>query len=141
MVGGKLLRHEADLDHRAHSFLQQTVVDLINIGEVVHRVAVLVFVIDFQFVMQYGVAADVTKSRCLCHFAKIAVVSRPQGKCCAARVEHLLPKVGNGVPPAVASITITWGAAGVWPCAGSWNGIDSRTKHRAVIMRTFLLHL
>ena len=61
-IEGQLLGHEADLDDRADAILQQAIVDLIDIGKVVDRVAVLVLVVDSDLVMQDGVKAHIAKS-------------------------------------------------------------------------------
>ena len=53
-VERKLFRHEADLHNRAHAILQEPVIDLIDIGEVIDGIAVLVFVVYAYFVMKNG---------------------------------------------------------------------------------------
>jgi hypothetical protein len=49
-----------DLDEGPHAVLQQAVVDLIDVGQIVEGVALLVFVVDAHFIMQDVVKADVT---------------------------------------------------------------------------------
>ena len=62
-VEGELLRHEADLDDWANAVVQQTVVDLIDVGEVVDGIAVFVFVVDADLIVQDGVEANVAEVR------------------------------------------------------------------------------
>ena len=52
-------------------FFKQAVVDLIDVGEVVDGVAVLVFVVDADLVVQDGVEADVSEVRDLLYGAQI----------------------------------------------------------------------
>ena len=58
-IEGELFRHEADLDDGLDAVLQQAVVDLVDVGEVIDGVAVLVFVVDADFVVKDGVKTDV----------------------------------------------------------------------------------
>jgi hypothetical protein len=58
-VEGELLRHEADLYDWSYAVLQQTVINLIDVSEVIDRVAVFVFVVDAEFVVEDSVETDV----------------------------------------------------------------------------------
>ena len=58
-VKGELLGHEADLDDGADAVFEQAVVDLVDVGEVVDGVAVLVLVVDADLVVEDGVEANV----------------------------------------------------------------------------------
>ena len=58
-VGGQLFRHEAQLDEGPDAVCEQAVVDLIDVGEVVNRIALRVFVVDADLVVKDGVEADV----------------------------------------------------------------------------------
>ncbi len=95
-IKGQLLRHEADLDHRANTLFQQTIVDLIDIRKIVDRVAVLILVIDPDFVMQDGMKAHVLKIRYLLYRAQVVAIAIAQGQDRAAGAKHLLPEMGEG---------------------------------------------
>ena len=58
----KLLRHEAQFDEGADAVGQQAVVDLVDVREVVDRLALFVLVVDADFVVKDGVEAHVWKS-------------------------------------------------------------------------------
>src|ERR1700727_2181384 len=60
-VEGKLLWHEAYLDHGTDTVLQQAIIDLIDVREIVDRVSVLILVVDTDLVVQDGVEPDVLK--------------------------------------------------------------------------------
>ena len=74
-IEGQLFRHEADLDYRPNSLLQKTIVDLVDIREIVDRVAVLVLVIDSDLVMQNGVKAHVLEICYLLYRAQVVAVA------------------------------------------------------------------
>ncbi len=61
-IGGQLARHEAEFHEGLYSVLQQAVVDLIDVGEVVDRMALGVFVVNAHLVLEDGVKADVLKT-------------------------------------------------------------------------------
>ena len=96
-IEGQLLRHEADLDNRPHAVLQQTIVDLIDVREVVDRVAVLVFVVDADFVMQDGVKAHILEICYLLYRAQVVAIALAQRENGAPRTEHLFPEVWERV--------------------------------------------
>ena len=95
-VEGQLLWHEADLYDGAHAILQQAVVDLIDVGEIVDGIAVLVFVVDAYLVVKDGVEANVAEVRYFLHGAKIFAVAFTQSQDGAPGAEHLFPEVGEG---------------------------------------------
>ena len=95
-IKGQLLRHEADLHDRADAVLQQAVVDLIDIGKVIDRVAVLVLVIDSDLVMQDGVKTHILEFCYLLYRAKVVAVAIAQGQDRAPRAKHLLPEMWKG---------------------------------------------
>src|SRR3954447_16971564 len=95
-VEGQLLGHEADLDHRTYSVLEKPVIDLIDIGEVVDRVPVLILVVDADFIVKDGVKSHIAKAGDLFDCAQIIAVTFAEREDSAARTEHLLPKVGKG---------------------------------------------
>src|ERR1700757_368461 len=90
---GELLRHEADLDEGADSVGEQAVVDLIDVGEVVDGVALLVFVVDAEFVVKDGVEADVPEVGDLLHGLHVVAIALAHGEHSAAGAEHLLPEM------------------------------------------------
>ena len=77
-VEGELFGHEADLDDGADAVGEEAVVDLIDVGEVVDGVAVLVFVVDADLVVEDGVEADVAEVGDLLHGAQVAAVAVAQ---------------------------------------------------------------
>jgi hypothetical protein len=79
-IEGQLLWHEADLYHRANAELQQPIVDLIDIRKIVDRVAVLILVIDPNFVMQDGMKAHVLEICYLLYRAQVVAIALTQGK-------------------------------------------------------------
>ena len=93
----QFLRHKADLDKRPHTVLQQSIVDLIDIREVVDRISLPVFVVNANFVMQDVMKADITELSHFLHFAEIAAIPLAQGKNRASRPECLFPKMGKRV--------------------------------------------
>src|SRR5260370_2578789 len=62
-IGGKLFGREAELDEWADVILEQAVVDLIDIGEVVYRLAVFVLVVKAGFARQNGVEPNAFQTR------------------------------------------------------------------------------
>src|SRR3954466_16001183 len=61
-INGKLARHEAELDERLYAGLQQAVVDLVKVGKVVDRLAVRIFAVDADVVIEDVVEANVLES-------------------------------------------------------------------------------
>ena len=57
----ELLGHETDFDKGANAIGEQPVVNLVNVGEVVDGVALFVFVVYADFVVEDGVEADVVE--------------------------------------------------------------------------------
>ncbi len=78
ILGRQLLGHKAKLDERTHSVLQKTVVDLVNIREVVNRPARAVLVVHAHFVEKNSVEADVLHLRHLLHLAQVLAIAFPQ---------------------------------------------------------------
>src|SRR5579863_4343852 len=95
-IEGQLLGHEADFDEGLDAVFEQAVVDLVDVCEVVDRVAVLVFVVDAEFVMKDGVEADVAEVGDFLNGAKIVAIALAQREDGAARAEHLLPEMRKG---------------------------------------------
>ena len=96
-LGREFFGHEAQLDEGAHAIGQQVVVDLIDVGEVVLELALVVLVIDTDFVVKDGVKANVFEVGHLLHFAKVAAVAVTQGENRATGPEHFFPEVGEGM--------------------------------------------
>src|SRR5258708_30305080 len=96
-IRGKLFRGEAELDKWADVILKQAVVDLIHVGKVVDRLAVVVLVVEAGFVVEDSVETDIFEAGnafCLTEGVAIAFAEAQDG---AARTEHFLPEVGGGV--------------------------------------------
>ena len=62
-IEGELLGHEADFDEGPHAVFEQAVVDLVDVGEVVDGIAMLVFVVDADFIVEDGVEAHIAGNR------------------------------------------------------------------------------
>src|SRR5580704_6537633 len=89
----EFLGHETQFDEGPHVVLQQPVVNLVNVGEVVDRMAFWVFVVQPYFIMENGVKANVLKIGDGFHFAQVMAITLTQTKDRAAGAEHLLPKM------------------------------------------------
>ncbi len=95
-IEGELLGHEADLDDGANAVGEEAVVDLVDVGEVVDGVAVLVFVVDTDFVVEDAVEADVAEVGDFVDGADVVAVGLAEGEDGVAGAEDLLPEVGEG---------------------------------------------
>src|SRR5271166_2422824 len=93
----KLVRHETELDKRLDAICQKTVVNLVNVGKVVNRPTVFVFVVNADFVVEDRVEAHVLQAGDLLDFAQIAAPGIAQGENGAARTENLLPIMRKGM--------------------------------------------
>ncbi len=69
---------------------------MIDVGEVVDGVAVLVFVVDADFVVEDGVEANVAEVRYFLHGTQVFAVAFAQSQDGAAGAEHLFPEVREG---------------------------------------------
>ncbi len=94
-VRRQLLWHKTQLDKRAHTVGQQAIVDLINVGEVVHRMPLGVLVINSDFIMEDGMEAHVLETGDLFYVAEIVAITLAQSQDGAAGAEHLLPEMGK----------------------------------------------
>src|SRR5215471_16512468 len=59
---GELVRHEAQLNKRPDIVREQTIIDLIHVGEVVDRVSFWILLVRSHFVMKYGVESNVAEA-------------------------------------------------------------------------------
>ncbi len=96
-IRSELFGHEAELDERADVILEQAVVDLVDVGVVVHGMAVFVFVIEAGFVVENRVKANVLEAGDAPGFAEIVAVAFAEGKDGATGAEHFFPEVGEGM--------------------------------------------
>jgi hypothetical protein len=83
-VEGKLARHEADFDERPHAAFEKTVVDLIDIREVIDGIAPIVFVVNADFIMKDGMETDVVEISGLLHGYLVVAVALTKGQDCAS---------------------------------------------------------
>src|SRR5262249_12096589 len=95
-IESQLLWHEADFYHWANTELQQTIVDLIDIREVVDRVALLILVIEPDFVMEDGMKAHVLEICYLLDRPQVVSVAFAERQDGATGAEHLLPEMREG---------------------------------------------
>src|SRR5712664_4768930 len=93
-IGGELLGHEAQFDERTHFVVQQSIVDLIDIGKVVDRFAGSVFVVNADFVMEDGVEAHVFESGDALRLAQIVEIAFAKGEDVATGCENMFPQTG-----------------------------------------------
>src|ERR1700731_797089 len=63
VLSRQLLRHEAELDKRLHAVGQETVINLIDIGEIVDGLPLTVLVVQTDLVVKNGVEANVFEIR------------------------------------------------------------------------------
>jgi len=94
-VEGYTSWHEADFYDRADAIFEQTVIDLIDIGEVVDGVAVLVFVVRRLPRRAGSRGSERSGSPLFLHGAEVVAVALTQRKDGAAGAEHLFPEVGE----------------------------------------------
>src|SRR5208283_1065849 len=74
MAGSQLIGHETDFHERTHSGGEQSVVDLIDIREVINRMPLAVFRIDADFVIKNGMKAYVVEVRDLLNRAQVVAI-------------------------------------------------------------------
>ncbi len=82
---------------RAHAVLQEAIINLVNVGEIVDRLAAGIFVVQANFVVEDGVEADVFEAGGLLYLAQVAAVIVAKRQHSAAGAEHLFPEVREGV--------------------------------------------
>ena len=79
-LGRQRLRHEADLYKGPHAIGQQPIVDLIDVGPVVDRVALLVLAVDAVLIVEDRVKAHVLETGDLLYAPEIVAIPRPQAE-------------------------------------------------------------
>ena len=89
----ELLRHEAEFHKRANLVRKQTIIDLVHVREVVHRIALRVLVIHANFILEDGMEANIFEAGDLLDVAQVAAVALAQAQNGAAGTEHLLPEM------------------------------------------------
>jgi hypothetical protein len=95
-IEGELLRHEADLDDGADAVGEEIVIDLVDVGEVVDGIAVLVFVVDSELIVQDGMEANVLEVGDLFYGFEVVEIALTEHESATAGAKHLLPEVGKG---------------------------------------------
>src|SRR5262249_47311871 len=73
-LGGELTGHKAEFYVWAHAVCEKAVVNLVEVREVVDRIAGSVFVVDADFVVEDCVKANVFEISSLLHFFEIAEI-------------------------------------------------------------------
>src|SRR5215469_683832 len=71
---GQLAWHETEFNEGPHSSLQQSIVDLINVRKVVSRMALGVFFVDSNTIVQNVMEAHVLELSDFFHCAQIATI-------------------------------------------------------------------
>ena len=97
LLGGELLRHEAQFDKRAYAVLQQAVVDLVDVRKIVDRLALRIFVVDSDVIEEDSVEADVLDVGDLLYVAQVATIALSEAEIGTAGAEHVFPKMWEGV--------------------------------------------
>ena len=95
-VAVEIRRHEAQLDIRLDAQFQQAVVDLVDVGEVVDRLALLVQREHADVLVEDAVRAHVGEAGDLPDHLHVAPVVGTQRQRRAAGAEHLLPEMREG---------------------------------------------
>jgi len=93
----KFFGHEAEFNKGTHAVGKETIVDLIDIREVVNGISLRVFVVDTHFVVEDGMETDILEIRDLSDLPEIATITVAQSQDRAAGTKHLLPEVRQGV--------------------------------------------
>ncbi len=88
-----LFGRKTQLDKRLDAVIQQAVIDVVDVGPVVDRLAILIFVVHAHFVMKDGMEAHVLEVGRSLHCSQIASIVFAQRQHCPARAEHLFPVV------------------------------------------------
>ena len=94
---GHLLRRKTQLDKRLDPVLLESVVDVVDIRPVVHRLAVLIFVIHSHFVMEDRVKANIFEISSRSHLSQVSSIVFAQRKNGAPGAEHLFPIMRKGL--------------------------------------------
>ena len=98
--------------------MQETVIDLVNVGKIINRLTDRVLVIEAHFVVKDGVEANVLEIGGLLNVAHVAAVAVAQGEDRPARPEHLFPEMREGVSGGVEinldRVRRSWGLSGQW---------------------------
>ena len=91
----KFLRHEAELDEGAHTVLQKTVIDLVDVRKIVKGLAIRVFIVKSDFIVENRVKTDVLESCRLPDLTQVLTVAVAKRQDGASRAKHALPIVGE----------------------------------------------
>src|SRR5712692_9922981 len=92
-IGGKLFGHEAELDEWADVILEQAVVNLIYIRKVVNGLAIVVLIVQANFVMEDGVETNVFECGDAFRFAEVVAVAFAESDDAALRTKHSFPEM------------------------------------------------
>src|SRR5579875_895582 len=93
----QLARHKTKLDEWLYLLIEQSVVDLIDIREVINRPALLVFIVDAVLIVQNGVEAHVFEARVLARCLQVQPIAFAHAEIRPPRAKHLFPEVGKGM--------------------------------------------
>ena len=79
-IRGQLARHEAKLNERLHSAIEQPIVDLVNVGNIIDRVDLFVFVVHAVFIVENRVEADVFQIGMIPYQSEVLTIAVPQAQ-------------------------------------------------------------
>src|SRR5260370_2600957 len=97
IAGCQLVGHKTDLHKRPDSICQQTIVNLIDVGEVVDWSPLVILAINAHFVVENGMEANVAEVRDLLHGLQIVAIALTQAQYRPPRTKHLYPKAEKRV--------------------------------------------
>src|ERR1700722_5790069 len=92
-IEGEFFRHETDFNEWLDAIFKQPVANLIDIREVINRIAVIVLVINADFVVKDGMESNVLEISHLFHRADVVTIALAQREDSPPRSEHLLPEM------------------------------------------------
>jgi len=72
--GGEFFGHETQLHERPHAVGQQAVVNLVHIRKIINRLALVILIVNADFVVENGVEPDVIESGNRFDFAQVPPV-------------------------------------------------------------------
>src|SRR5215472_2493919 len=94
---GQLAWHEAEFNEGPHSCLQQSIVDLINVRKVVSRIALGVFLVDSNTIVQDVMETHILELSDFFHCTRIAAIVVTQSQNGPTRTKNALPVVRKGM--------------------------------------------
>src|ERR1700730_953394 len=89
----QLLWHKTQLDKRSHFIFKQSVINLVYIRKVVHRLSIFIFVVQSDLIVKNGVEANIFEVRDSLDLPQIVPVTFAQRQRRAPRTKHFFPEM------------------------------------------------